>query len=87
MPIVNETIPHRVDIKYGPAKILIKPAPKGTGIIAGGAVRVILDLAGVSNAVAKILGTNNKINNVKATFEALRRLKRAEGKKQENIKT
>ena len=87
VPIVNETIPHRVDIKYGAAKILIKPAPKGTGIIAGGAVRVILDLAGVSNAVAKILGTNNKINNVKATFEALRRLKRAEGKKQENIKT
>lgn len=80
IPIVNETIPHRVDIKYGAAKILIKPAPKGTGIIAGGAVRVILDLAGVANAVAKILGTNNKINNVKATFEALRRLKKAEPK-------
>lgn len=80
VPIVNETIPHRVDVKLGAAKILIKPAPKGTGIIAGGAVRAVLDLAGVSNVVAKILGTNNKINNVKATIKALQLLKRAEPK-------
>jgi len=83
VPIVNETIPHRVDVKYGAAKILLKPAPKGTGIIAGGAVRAVLDLAGVSNVVAKILGTNNKINNVKASIEALRMLKRIEPKKTE----
>ena len=80
VPIINETIPHRVDVKFGAAKILIKPAPKGTGIIAGGAVRVVLDLAGVSNVVAKILGTNNKINNVKATIKALQMLKRIEPK-------
>lgn len=78
--IINETIPHRVDIKLGAAKIMIKPAPKGTGIIAGGAVRTILDLAGISNVVAKILGTNNKINNVRATIEALKMLKRVEPK-------
>lgn len=80
VPIINETIPHRVDVKFGAAKILIKPAPKGTGIIAGGAVRAVLDLAGVSNVVAKILGTNNKINNVKATIKALKMLKRVEVK-------
>lgn len=80
IPIINETIPHRVDVKFGAAKILIKPAPKGTGIIAGGAVRMVLDLAGVSNVVAKILGTNNKINNVKATIKALQSLKKVEPK-------
>jgi len=80
VPLINETIPHRVDVKLGAAKILLKPAPKGTGIIAGGAVRMVLDLAGVSNVVAKILGTNNKINNVKATIKAFKMLKRVEPK-------
>ncbi|MBI3291095.1 30S ribosomal protein S5 [Candidatus Falkowbacteria bacterium] len=80
VPIINETIPHRVDVKFGAAKILLKPAPKGTGIIAGGAVRIVLAMAGVSNVVAKILGTNNKINNVKATIKALKILKRIEPK-------
>ncbi len=84
VPIVNETIPHRLDVKFGAAKILLKPAPKGTGIIAGGAVRIVLDLAGVSNVVAKILGTNNKINNVKATLKALKLLKRIEVKNPED---
>lgn len=78
VPTINETIPHRVDIKEGAAKIMIKPAPKGTGIIAGGAVRIVLDLAGVSNVVAKILGSSNKINNVNATIRALKKLKRIE---------
>jgi len=81
VPLINETIPYRVDVKLGAAKILLKPAPKGTGIIAGGAVRMVLDLAGVSNVVAKILGTNNKINNVKATIKAFKMLKRIEPKK------
>ena len=80
VPIINETIPYRVDVKFGAAKILIKPAPKGTGIIAGGAVRTVLELSGVGNVVAKILGTNNKINNVKATIKALQMLKRVEVK-------
>src|SRR3989338_11169992 len=81
VPIINETIPHRVDVKFGAAKILIKPAPKGTGIIAGGAVRAGLDLSGISNIVAKILGSQNKINNVWATINALKMLKRVEPKK------
>lgn len=78
VPIVEETIPHRIDAKFGAAKIMIKPAPKGTGIMAGGATRIILDLAGVSNVVAKILGSNNKINNVSATLKALRQLKKVQ---------
>lgn len=80
VPLINETIPHEVTIKHGASKILLKPAPKGTGVIAGGAVRIVLDLAGVSNIVSKILGTNNKINNVRATIEALKSLKRVEPK-------
>jgi len=81
VPIINDTIPHEISVKYKAAKILLKPAPKGTGIIAGGAVRMVLDLSGVSNIVAKILGTNNKINNVQATLKALSMLKRVETKK------
>jgi len=80
VPIINETIPHRVDAKFGAAKVMIKPAPKGTGIMAGGATRIILDLAGVSNVVAKILGSNNKINNVSATLKALSQLKKIQPK-------
>ncbi len=72
VPIVNQTIPHRVDAKYGAAKVMIKPAPKGSGVIAGSSVRTVLELAGIANASAKILGkTNNKINNVKAAFVCL----------------
>jgi small subunit ribosomal protein S5 len=72
--IVNGTIPHAVHQKFAAASILIKPAPKGSGIKAGGAVRVVLELAGVPNAVAKILGSNSKINNAKATMQALQNL-------------
>ncbi len=76
VPLFNETIPHRVEAKFKAGKVLIKPAPKGSGIIAGSAVRMVLDLAGVGNASGKILGkTNNKVVNVKATFEALRKFK------------
>lgn len=72
IPLVNESIPHRVEAKFKAAKIMLKPAPKGSGIIAGGATRTILELAGVPNASAKTLGkTGNKVTNVKATFEAL----------------
>jgi small subunit ribosomal protein S5 len=59
---------------------LLKPAPKGTGIKAGGAVRVVLELAGVPNAVSKILGSKNKINNAKATIKALQQLRRGPAK-------
>lgn len=77
VPISQETIPHPVAMKFAAASIILKPAPKGTGIKAGGAVRVVLELAGVPNAVAKILGSNNKINNTKATMAALKLLKAA----------
>tara|TARA_B100000700_G_scaffold315254_1_gene403034 strand:+ start:112 stop:747 length:636 start_codon:yes stop_codon:yes gene_type:complete len=72
IPLVNDTIPHKVLAKFKAAKIMIKPAPQGSGIIAGGATRSILDLAGVPNASAKTLGkTNNKLTNTMATFAAL----------------
>jgi len=75
VPLTNDTIPHVVQAKFAAARILLKPAPKGTGIKAGGAVRTVLELAGVPNVVSKILGSANKINNVKATFVALRKLR------------
>jgi len=75
IPMVNETIPKEIRHKFGAAKILIKPAPRGTGIKAGGAIRAIFELAGVPNVVGKILGSNNKINNARAVFEAIERLK------------
>jgi len=71
VPISRETIPHPVSIKYGAAQLVLKPAPKGTGVKAGGPVRTTLELAGVPNITAKILGTTNKISNVKALFAAL----------------
>lgn len=72
VPMVNETVAHRVMAKFKAAKIMIKPAPRGSGVIAGGAVRTILEMAGVANASSKMLGkTNNKVTNVKATFKAL----------------
>jgi len=77
VPIVNGTIPHEVTKKFNAAKVLIKPAPEGTGVKAGGAARVVLEMAGVPNVVAKIMGSNNKINNAKATVYALFDLKGA----------
>ncbi len=75
VPMVYETIPHPVEAKFAAARVLLKPAPKGTGIKAGGAVRIVLELAGVPNVVSKILGSSSKINNVKATFAALKKLR------------
>lgn len=74
IPFEHETIPFPVEVKYGSAHILLKPAPQGTGLKAGGAIRVVFELAGVPNASAKILGASNKINNVKAVFLALHKL-------------
>lgn len=76
--IVDGTIPHRIEIKMGSAHLILKPAKPGTSIVAGGTIRAIADLAGIQNIVAKILGTANKINNAKATIEALRRLSQNE---------
>lgn len=76
VPIVRETIPHRVEAKFKAAKVMLKPAPRGSGIIAGSVIRNVLELAGIPNASAKMLGkSNNKIVNIKAVFEALSRFK------------
>jgi small subunit ribosomal protein S5 len=74
VPIVNDTIPFRVDVKVGAAKIILMPAPKGSGIIAGGAVRSVVSAAGISNVSSKVLGTSNQASNVHATLEAMRQL-------------
>lgn len=75
--ITKDTIPHEVYAKFGAAKVLLKPQRKGRGLVAGGTVRVICTLAGIKNISSKVLGkTKNKINNAKATIEALRKLKR-----------
>lgn len=75
VPMVNGTIPHQIASKFGAAKIIMKPAQPGVGLKSGGATRVVLELAGVKDAVSKILGSNNKINNARATFNALKALK------------
>jgi len=72
VPIVNETIPHEARIKEGSAIVFLKPASKGTSIIAGGSVRAVLELAGIKNVIGKILGSSSKMNNVKATYLALK---------------
>ena len=72
------TIPHEVYVKLGAAKLLIKPAPPGSGVIAGGAVRALVEAAGIRDIVGKILGTANKASNVYAGLEALRRLRSLE---------
>lgn len=75
VPIVKTTIPHEVRLKKGAARIILKPAPPGTGIRAGGAVRSVVEAAGIRDIVSKILGTDNKASNVYATFAALQRFK------------
>ncbi|OGD96060.1 30S ribosomal protein S5 [Candidatus Curtissbacteria bacterium RIFCSPHIGHO2_12_FULL_38_9b] len=74
VPIYNGTIPHDILIKRGAAKVLLKPAPVGSGVIAGGAVRNVVEVAGIQNISSKVLGTKNQASNVYATLEALRRL-------------
>jgi small subunit ribosomal protein S5 len=75
LPLIHETIPHMLVIKYKSSQLMLKPAKPGSGVIAGGAVRSVMDLAGVKNVVSKMLGSNNKVNNVKAVFAAFRKMK------------
>ena len=72
--IANDTIPHDVEIKYCGAKVLLKPAAPGTGIIAGGAVRTIIGITGIKNLLTKSLGSTNKVNIAYATIAALKSL-------------
>lgn len=74
VPIVNGSISREIRVKKGAARVLLKVAPRGSGIIAGGAVRNVVELAGIKNISSKILGTSNKASNVYATFEALKQL-------------
>ena len=89
--IDNRTIPHEATAKVGRSNVLIKPAKEGTGVIAGGAARAVLELAGVKDIVSKSLGSNTKVNVAKATLEALKMQKTPEhvaalrGKKVEEL--
>lgn len=78
VPIVGSTIPHEVIGKFGASSINMFPAPEGTGVIAGGSARAVVELAGIKDIVTKAHGSNNKINGVRATFEGLKSLRTRE---------
>lgn len=79
VPLKGRTIPHQILVKYGAAQVLLKPAPEGSGVIAGGAVRVVVEAAGIHDVVSKSLGTKNKASNVYATMKALGELRQMKG--------
>ncbi|UCD58633.1 MAG: 30S ribosomal protein S5 [Candidatus Hydrogenedentota bacterium] len=79
VPIVNGTIPHAIIGEAGAGRVILKPASPGTGVIAGGAVRAVMEAAGVANVLSKSLGSSNPINVIRATMAALKNLHTAEG--------
>ena len=78
IPMVGTTIPHEVNVEYAASKVMLKPASQGTGVIAGGSVRAVLEAAGVRDILSKIYGSTNPVNVTRATIEALRGLHSAE---------
>ena len=76
VPMDGTTIPFAVNMKRGAARIMLKPAPKGSGVIAGGPIRAVVEAAGIRDISSKILGTNNQASNVYATFEALKNIEK-----------
>ncbi len=78
VPIMGHTIPHEVNYLFGSSRVILKPAAPGTGVIAGGAVRTVVDLVGINDVITKVLGSNNAINVVYATIKGLNSIMRAE---------
>lgn len=78
VPVVNDTVPHEIIGKFGAARVMLKPASEGTGVIAGGAVRAVAELAGIKNILTKSLRSDNLINIVKATMQGITSMKSAE---------
>lgn len=91
VPIVDGTIPHQIQVKYKSANVLLKPARQGAGIIAGGSVRAVMELAGIRDITSKMLGSANKVSNVQACILAFKKLRKPEevaearGKKVEEL--
>jgi len=77
VPVINGTVPHEMEGKYGGGRVLIRPASSGTGVIAGGAMRAVLESAGIHDVLAKSKGSSNPHNVVKATFDALAKMRDA----------